>query len=193
MGAHDVKRPRSKIRQRRKATFEGPDLTSKKAEGVLYHYCSNASFLSIISTRTIWASEFSLSNDALEGKWIRKVVEKSCNERGLSASQLEVVLREFDTITSLYGFAGVSLSEEADMLSQWRAYSENAAGVSIGFDSAAFYAEAVPRSPPALPPLSKVIYDLTEQKRIIAPNIDQICKLFKSGADLATYCEVGNA
>ena len=34
--------------------FEGPDLTPyTKAKGILYHYCSNASFLSIISNREI--------------------------------------------------------------------------------------------------------------------------------------------
>jgi hypothetical protein len=172
--------------------FEGPDSTPfKKADGILYHYCSNASFLSIISTRTVWASEYSLSNDALEGKWIRKVVEECCNDGGLSASQLGVVLKEFDTFTSMHGAAGICLSEEGDLLSQWRAYSENGAGVSIGFDSAAFYEEPEPPAPPpALPPLSKVIYEVATQKQIIAPNIDQICKLLKSGADVATYRDV---
>jgi hypothetical protein len=170
--------------------FKGPDPTPfKKAEGILYHYCSNTSFLSIVSNQTIRASEYSLSNDGMEGKWIRKVIEECCSERGLSASQLGVVLSEFDTITSMYGAAGICLSEDGDMLSQWRAYSENGAGVSIGFDSTAFYVQPADRAPP-LPALGKVIYDLATQKRIIAPNIDLICKLFKSGADVATYRDV---
>lgn len=136
-----------------KKRFQGPDLTPfKKAKGILYHYCSNASFLSIIENRELRASEYSLSNDRLEGKWFRKVFEDFCNDRGLSASQLQVVLRMYNALFRYYGFAGVCLSEEGDMLSRWRAYSDKGAGVSIEFDSAAFYKEAVAPNPPALPP-----------------------------------------
>ena len=97
-----------------------------------------------------------------------------------------MVLKEFDTITSLYGAAGISLSEEGDLLSQWRAYSENGGGVSIGFDSAAFTGDAAL----ALPIIGRIEYDLATQKRIIAPNMDQICNLFKSGSDVSKYDDV---
>ena len=56
--------PFSKVDQ----SFKGPELTSfRKPVGILYHYCSNASFLSIISTQTIGASDVSLSNDTRKG------------------------------------------------------------------------------------------------------------------------------
>src|SRR5208283_5653358 len=74
------------------------------------------------------------------------------------------------------------LSEEGDMLSQWRAYSENGAGMSIGFDSAAFYEERAQQTRPELPPLGKVIYDVATQQQIIAPNMVQISEFFKSHA-----------
>lgn len=42
---------------------------------ILYHYCSNAAFLSIVETDSIWLSDLSLSNDSHEGQSpIRKVV-----------------------------------------------------------------------------------------------------------------------
>jgi Protein of unknown function (DUF2971) len=170
-----------------KKRFEGPDLTPfKKATGILYHYCSNASFLSIIENRQLRASEYSLSNDRLEGKWFRKVFEDFCKDRGLSTSQLQVVLRMYDALFCYYGFAGVCLSEEGDMLSQWRAYSDNGAGISIGFDSAAFYKEPVPPNPPALPPLSKVIYDVETQRQIITPNVAQIVEFFRTNKTTKT-------
>ncbi len=164
-----------------KKRFQGPDLKPyKKAKGILYHYCSNASFLSIIESRQLRACEYSLSNDRLEGKWFRKVFEDFCKDRGLSPFQLQLVLRMYDGMFCYYGFAGVCLSEEGDMLSQWRAYSDNGAGVSIGFDSAEFYKEPVPPNPPALPSLAKVIYDVETQRRIIAPNLEQIVEFFKT-------------
>lgn len=170
-----------------KKRFQGPDLTPfKKAKGILYHYCSNASFLSIIENRELRASEYSLSNDRLEGKWFRKVFEDFCDDRGLSASQLQVVLRMYDALFRNYGFAGVCLSEDGDVLSQWRAYSDNGAGVSIGFDSAGFYEEPVPPNPPALPPLSKVIYDVKTQRQIVAPNVAQIVEFFKTHKTIKT-------
>jgi hypothetical protein len=165
--------------------FKGPEMTSKKPGGILYHYCSNAAFLSIISSQAVWASEFSLSNDTMEGKWIREVIIECCHERGLDASQLNIVLREFDTINSMYGAAGLCLSEDGDMLSQWRAYSDNGAGVSIGFDSTVFTGP-----PGSLPALFAVEYELEDQKRIIAPNIDLICRLFESGDDVGSYRDV---
>jgi hypothetical protein len=102
---------------------------------ILYHYCSNAAFLSIISTRSIWLSEFSLSNDLLEGRWIRTVFSASCDEHNIPAIEKEGVLGMLDVIISFLGAAGFCMSEEPDLLSQWRAYSDNACGVSIGFNS----------------------------------------------------------
>jgi hypothetical protein len=39
----------------------------------LFHYCSNTAMISIISNKEIWTTELALSNDLLEGKWIREV------------------------------------------------------------------------------------------------------------------------
>jgi Protein of unknown function (DUF2971) len=101
----------------------------------IYHYCSNASFLSIISTRSIWASEFSLSNDLLEGKWIRRVFSDCCDERKIPEDERTGLLVMLDALSEYIGAAGFCMSEESDLLSQWRAYSDNACGVSIGFNS----------------------------------------------------------
>ena len=97
--------------------LQGPDLTPfKKAKGILYHYCSNASFLSIIESKQLRASEYSLSNDRMEGKWFREVFADFCVDEGLSLSQLQTVLRMYDALFRFYGFAGVCFSEDGDML-----------------------------------------------------------------------------
>ena len=37
----------------------------------LYHYCSNDTFLSILRNSELWLSELTLSNDSMEGIWVR--------------------------------------------------------------------------------------------------------------------------
>ncbi len=99
----------------------------------LYHYCSNAAFVSIVSTREIWASEFSLSNDLLEGKWIRETFKEFCREKGVRDLEQSKLLEDMATVAGIIGGVGFCMSEEADLLSQWRAYADDGAGVSIGF------------------------------------------------------------
>ena len=42
----------------------------------LYHYCSNASLLDILASHKVRLSDLSLSNDSLEGRWVRKVFQR---------------------------------------------------------------------------------------------------------------------
>jgi hypothetical protein len=142
----------------------------------LYHYCSNSSFLSIIATSTIWASEFTLSNDHLEGKWIRNVIEATCIERQLASPYTSAVLQRADSMIAFLGGTGICLSEEGDLLSQWRAYSENGCGLSIGFDRQHFG-----NADSGLPSLFQVEYDLERQKAAIAATMDCIVSLAKDG------------
>lgn len=143
----------------------------------LFHYCSTASFLSIISSRTIFASEFTLSNDLLEGRWIRQVVADYCTQNNVDYFATETILSSVDRLVEFLGAAGICLSEEGDLLSQWRAYSNNGSGFSIGFDPAKFGSTAS-----ALPTLQKIVYDPIEQMRIIQPTMDSIVGLVKDGA-----------
>lgn len=143
----------------------------------LYHYCSNASFLSIISTHKVWASEFTLSNDLLEGKWIRQVVQSYCDEKNIDFFKRNILLEQLDHLIAFIGGAGICLSQEGDLLSQWRAYSDNGSGLSIGFDQSCFGVEGSP-----LPTLKQVIYDPDVQKQLIQPNMDRAIELIEEGA-----------
>jgi hypothetical protein len=133
----------------------------------LCHYCSNESFISIISTKEIWASEFSLSNDIMEGKWIREIFSKYCDEKSVSASNQNALLRHLDSLIAFSGGAGFCMSEDGDLLSQWRAYASNGGGVSIGFDSE--YLKSLgslkrDRSDKFNASLTKVEYDVAAQR-----------------------------
>jgi hypothetical protein len=151
----------------------------------LFHYCSNAAMISIVENKEIWASELALSNDVLEGKWIREVFLNYCKDKEVTALEQNELLNHLDFVIAMAGYAGFCMSEVGDLLSQWRAYADNGAGVSIGFDSV--YFEALgnlrrDRNDEFSAHLTKVEYDLAEQKRLVAEHADEILKLVADGA-----------
>jgi hypothetical protein len=151
----------------------------------LYHYCSNASFLSIISNRSIWASEFSLSNDLLEGKWIRKIFSDCCDERKILDEEKDGLLKMLDGVATYIGAAGFCMSEEPDLLCQWRAYSDNACGVSIGFNSGYFRSLGElkrDRKDEFNAALQQVEYEIDKQKLLIKDELEHIFSRTGKGA-----------
>ena len=36
---------------------------------IMYHYCPTSAFLKIVESRTLWLSDFSTTNDRMEGRW----------------------------------------------------------------------------------------------------------------------------
>jgi hypothetical protein len=151
----------------------------------LYHYCSNAAFISIIENKQIWASEFSLSNDVMEGKWIREIFREYCQEKELASHSIEVLLTHLDFLISRSGAAGFCMSENGDLLSQWRAYADNGAGVSIGFSKE--YLELLGKHRQSNNEmfnahLQKIEYEPERQKAVIAEYMEPIIQLAVEGA-----------
>lgn len=99
---------------------------------ILYHYCSNATFLSIIESNTIRLSDLSLSNDSQEGRWIGTVLNEHLKSHNANT---DIPMKCFDEIANMPRAFGSCLSEDGDRLSQWRAYADNASGVAIGIST----------------------------------------------------------
>jgi hypothetical protein len=153
---------------------------------ILYHYCSNSTFLSIISGQNIRASEFSLSNDHLEGKWSRNLLEQFCIERKMYPVTQSLLLERFDNyLLQYFSAVGFCLSEHGDLLSQWRGYADDGHGVSIGFESS-FFSDLIATVPDRSKGFDflfeKVKYDPWEQQEVARPYFEAICKLADSGA-----------
>lgn len=150
----------------------------------LYHYCSNAAFLSIVSKREIWASEFSLSNDALEGKWALDIFRRFCSEKGIRELDIAALVQDWALMSGIVGGVGFCLSEEGDLLSQWRAYANDGAGVSIGFSKEYFEALGnlkMNRNDKFNAHITKVIYDEETQRELVAEHGAEIIKLVQDG------------
>ncbi|EJE7235954.1 DUF2971 domain-containing protein [Clostridium botulinum] len=121
----------------------------------LYYYCSLETFIAIISSKCLRISDLSKSNDYMERKWIMNILEealdKSFKDEGIIINLREKhrygndvnnhidylleMLREEVTQSSYI----TCFSRKGDLLSQWRAYSDDGRGVSIGFDSKLLY------------------------------------------------------
>lgn len=105
---------------------------------VLYHYTSIEGLLGIIGTKSIWASDILYLNDKDEFHHTLNLLESKAGEnfKGRYKNKTKQllydlfkrkgILEEFD----IYVF---SLSENGDLLSQWRGYCPHF-GFSIGFD-----------------------------------------------------------
>lgn len=102
---------------------------------ILYHYCSNRTFHSIIQNRCILLSSLSLSNDSMEGKLVAKALTKIATADGISPCGLKQLNDALSLLENALDAFGFCLSEEGDLLSQWRGYASDGKGVSVGFNS----------------------------------------------------------
>ncbi len=153
---------------------------------ILYHYCSNEAFWSIISKREIWLSSLSLTNDPMEGKWLHKVFREICADEKLDESTTNRVIEHIAGLNKLIEGLGFSLSEHGDMLSQWRGYASDASGMCIGFSKT--YFEELAKSNEAAEKsgftLIKVEYNAERQKTILRPTYKKVKQFIDEGAFL---------
>lgn len=151
---------------------------------VLYHYCSNAAFHSIVENRSIRLSALSLSSDTMEGKLVTDVIAQMAKSDGLDQANIQRLKESVSLLEQIMEGLGFCLSEEGDLLSQWRGYADDASGVSIGFSKK--YLEKL--SEDSLNPqksgftLKKVEYEYESQKKRIQATYDKIKDYIKQGA-----------
>jgi hypothetical protein len=151
---------------------------------ILYHYCSNNAFHSIIENRKISLSSLSLSNDTMEGKLIAEILARIAKADGLdqaATQRLQKLVSGLEQVIDGFGFC---LSEDGDLLSQWRGYGADATGVSIGFskDYLEQFAEASRAQKKPGFTLQRVEYDPEIQEKLIKPTYIEIKKLINEGA-----------
>ncbi len=109
---------------------------------VLYHYTTFKAFYEIINAQTLWASHINYMNDAKEFELAKEIATRLLEERltrlpldtdtaGESPPPLHDMLALLDGVIATDTYV-ISLSEEGNQLSQWRAYCRRG-GVAIGF------------------------------------------------------------
>lgn len=108
---------------------------SKNLPETLFHYCSTSTFGLIFGSKNIRLSSVLLSNDYREGKIVGEIVRSFIQiESGII--DLEFISKIFDDERMRNHGIACCLSEEGDLLSQWRGYAADGAGIAIGFSRA---------------------------------------------------------
>lgn len=101
----------------------------------LFHYCSNSTFHSIISSGTIRLSSMTMSNDYMEGELIGEALIELCKKEKVSDEFTKDLLQNYDFFKQMFSGMAFCLSENGDLLSQWRGYAGDGTGFSIGFST----------------------------------------------------------
>src|SRR4051794_32982715 len=107
----------------------------------LYHYTSPAGLIGIVSSRTVWATVMHYLNDAKEFQKAIEIAHGILYNTSADAADVASVVQacaELDEALERVSRVHVcifSLTEQKDLLSQWRGYCPAAGGYSIGFDT----------------------------------------------------------
>lgn len=107
---------------------------------LLYHYTDQNGFMGIINNCELWATKIQYLNDSNEFFLAITLANRILDEMIAKEKDERIKLRLNRFISNLKGIRNLnlcvcSLSEEGDLLSQWRGYSKQQGGYSIGFDS----------------------------------------------------------
>jgi len=151
----------------------------------LYHYCPSTTFHSLVSSRSIWLSSLLQSNDSMEGKLVAKMIARFASDDHLDRSTTDTLLEAVGLVESVIDGLGLCLSEDGDLLSQWRGYADDGRGVAIGFSRD--YLEwlvAESRSDKSKSGLNlyKVIYEPDAQSEALRSTYSKVRELINEGA-----------
>jgi hypothetical protein len=141
----------------------------------LFHYTTVEGLLGILHDHSIWATHSAYLNDPSEithaHSFIQQILEKKAEaeEHPVAKELLFRARYAINPADGMYQYFVISFCEDADLLSQWRGYSNRGGGYALGFDSKVIKELADPS--PALT-LRRVVYDHDQQRELINTTID---------------------
>jgi len=121
----------------------------------------------------------------MEGKLVYQAMRRLAEHDGHDAALIEQLLFNIDGLERFFDGLGFCLSNEGDLLSQWRGYASDGCGLAIGFskDYLEWLSEERDKSKgDALFRLEKVIYDFSEHDTHVRPTYEKVIAAIKSGA-----------
>ena len=148
--------------------------------GHLFHYTDLEGVKGIFTSRTLWLSKFTATNDISE---IKLAIEHFQNFASAKARALDSAEGTFlrHAAEQLEGFRRTniclaSFCEQHDLLSQWRSYGNDGRGVALGFNSAQLL-EVAKRNGLRL---LRCVYEPAEHERISANLTDMLLEARRS-------------
>jgi hypothetical protein len=144
----------------------------------LYHYGRASTLQKVLESGCIWATEGRFLNDTTELRHASHVAIDYLRKRWgtepdwLLPALLRAVRGDAEQRTRLMFVA--SFSRDGDSLSQWRAYADDGAGFSLGFDPSALHASTTPVGEQLTEPvLDRCIYSKRAQRGALEDCIPQ--------------------
>ena len=146
---------------------------------VLYHYTSLQGFIGLMQNKSIWCSHCEFLNDSSEFVHALKFASHTTSRIFMEDDYLNAfswliseTVHKLE-LESRQVFV-TSFSEKADLLSQWRGYCPQGAGVAIGFDKKLLNEYAVNHGIR----LEKCMYETSTQAQLINGLIDECLEHF---------------
>jgi hypothetical protein len=158
--------------------------TSRPPPAELYHYTSGEGLVGIIKSGDLWATHASCLNDAAElrhatrliREWFQLYRQPRLKPDTAFICDRAITELSVDRAPTSEWFVAC-LSEEADDLSQWRAYGRGEGGYAIGFNVAELGYAVVPTGSQLVP----VCYDSAVHHGIGGSVVKEIVRLFGEG------------
>lgn len=163
------------------------EVFSIEPQTILYHYTGISGLTGITESKTIWASHIYYLNDASEITYARDIIKKEVNKRLARANGEEkTFLIQFSEWLNCFSETPhhlfiASLSEEKNLLSQWRSYTPHGKGVSIGFEPIALLRKIRAQNFK----IAKCIYKASEQEELMSDLLNRLLITFNN--ELQTY------
>lgn len=105
---------------------------------MVYHYCNLDALIGILTYKVLWASNYKYLNDHEEIDAAKVIILNYLDiiQENIKSSDIKDILisKIKSSAGSVNDYFITSFSKESDVLSQWRAYSENGRGVCIGLN-----------------------------------------------------------
>jgi len=149
----------------------------------LFHYTGQKGLLNIVKTGELWATKAQYMNDATEFRLALSIAEERIDEAVKKAEGRE--REHLRALRSATGIKNINLfvacfCEDRDLLSQWRGYSGESHGYSLGMHVPALREWA--RKSDLM--LAKCIYDKRWQEKIVDQLIARALREPHNGIDL---------
>lgn len=157
----------------------------------LYHYTTSNGLLKILKSKNIWCSHTQYLNDNSEITYALDIINEvilEYSENCKSDLFKNILQNNLENIHLQYDSYITSLTEEGNLLSQWRAYGEGGNGYSIGFSLPEITNLRTINDTKTEVVIRKVEYEIAMQKQIIVDLLDIVFSNFKnfieSGEDI---------
>lgn len=120
----------------------------------------------------------------MEGKLVASTVTRLAEKDSIPQDAVRHIQRSLRGFEEIIDGLGFCLSEESDLLSQWRGYAGDATGVAIGFSTEYLNSLSMASKSHDTPgfTLEKVEYESSSHEALVKPTYNNIKQLIENGA-----------